>query len=79
VQEELKNKAKAILDENKISPKNNEGKNGNRFKDGLAEEGTANDASTMSSEGPNANGIRKSNRVIYKRKNVMVDDRNFID
>jgi len=70
VQEELKSKAKQILDDQKISTQKP-----NRFKDGKEAQG-GNATATVSNE---VVGKKKSNRVIFKRKNVMVDDRNFID
>lgn len=72
VQEELKSKAKQILDEQKVSPHNKD--KPNRFKDGQEAQADAT-ASSETVEGTK----KKSNRVIFKRKNVMVDDRNFID
>jgi hypothetical protein len=71
VQEELKSKAKQILDDQKISTQKP-----NRFKDGKEAQGGNATNATVSNE---VVGKKKSNRVIFKRKNVMVDDRNFID
>jgi hypothetical protein len=67
-------RAKQILDEQKVSPHHNDK---HRFTQNGSE--TQADATASSETVDGTAPRRRSNRVIFKRKNVMVDDRNFID